>query len=348
MDNSPRITIKEMAARLGVSHTTVSLALRNHASISKKTRERVKAFAKEVGYHPDPMLGSLVAYRQRNRPQSFQGALAWMTNYPTRDGWKKAALLGYFAGASRRAAELGYRLEEHWLQEPHLDARRMRQILVSRNIQGLLFAPQPGPYTRVSLDIEGFAAATFGYSLVSYRLPVVMNHQFRNMMHLVGQLASGGCRKVGLAMPLANDERVHHNYAAGFWAGTHFSANIQGVPLHLPKILEKQAFLHWFETHRPQVVIAEAGYADTLLGFLRGVGLAVPDDVGIALVNIPYQNTFYTGIDENHELIGATAVDVVSGMSHRNETGEVKNSRHILIDGLWRDGKSVRLPAPVA
>ncbi len=343
MEKHARITIKEMAVQLGVSHTTVSLALRNHASLPKATRDRIKDFAKKAGYHPDPMLGSLVAYRQRNRPQGFKGALAWLTNYTTRDGWKRPSTLGYFAGARQRAAELGYRIDELWLQEPDMDARRMSQILASRNIRGILFAPQPAPNTRISLGLDGIAAVTFGYSLVGFHVPVIMNHQFRNMMNLVGQLAARGYQRIGLAMPMANDERVHHNYAAGYWAGTHFTRpKIKTLPLHLPKILEEKALLEWFGKHRPEVIVAEAGYADRILEFLRNAKIDIPTEAGIALVNIPYKNTFYAGIDESHELIGATAIEEVSGMLHHNETGELAHPRHVLIDGAWREGESVR------
>ncbi len=35
-------TLREIARRAGVSHTTVSLALRNHPSIPEETRERMR------------------------------------------------------------------------------------------------------------------------------------------------------------------------------------------------------------------------------------------------------------------------------------------------------------------
>ena len=43
-------TIKEIAARLGVSHSTVSRALNDHHYTSRKTKELVHAMAKELGY----------------------------------------------------------------------------------------------------------------------------------------------------------------------------------------------------------------------------------------------------------------------------------------------------------
>lgn len=113
-----RITLKDLAQKLGVSHTTVSLALRNHPSISSERKKEVSALARKLGYRPDPMLSALVAYRQTLRPQAFQGVLGWLTNYPTGDGWRVGQQVGYHAGALRRAKELGYELAEFWFRQP--------------------------------------------------------------------------------------------------------------------------------------------------------------------------------------------------------------------------------------
>jgi transcriptional regulator with XRE-family HTH domain len=43
-------TIKEIATRLGVSHSTVSRALNDHHYTSRRTKEMVHAMAKELGY----------------------------------------------------------------------------------------------------------------------------------------------------------------------------------------------------------------------------------------------------------------------------------------------------------
>jgi DNA-binding LacI/PurR family transcriptional regulator len=47
------VTIKDIARKLKVSHTTVSRALRDDPRISKKTKEKVLKIAKEVGYVPN-------------------------------------------------------------------------------------------------------------------------------------------------------------------------------------------------------------------------------------------------------------------------------------------------------
>lgn len=55
------VTIKDVARKAGVSTTTVSLVFNNRESrVSKTTRERVMAVAKEMNYHPNPFAASLV------------------------------------------------------------------------------------------------------------------------------------------------------------------------------------------------------------------------------------------------------------------------------------------------
>jgi len=62
-----RVTLKDLAAELGLSVAAVSMALRNHRKIAAATRERVKAKAAELGYRPDPTLRALADYRTRRR-----------------------------------------------------------------------------------------------------------------------------------------------------------------------------------------------------------------------------------------------------------------------------------------
>ena len=56
-------TLKTLAERLGVSITTVSRALAGHEQIALKTRERVTAAAREMGYVPNRAARQLVSGR---------------------------------------------------------------------------------------------------------------------------------------------------------------------------------------------------------------------------------------------------------------------------------------------
>lgn len=57
----PNLTISEVAAAAGVGESTVSRVLRNEGSFSAKSRERVMNAAKQLGYVPNRIAGSLAS-----------------------------------------------------------------------------------------------------------------------------------------------------------------------------------------------------------------------------------------------------------------------------------------------
>jgi DNA-binding LacI/PurR family transcriptional regulator len=57
------VTIKDIAKVAGVSHTTVSRALKGHYSIGAETTARIRKLAKEMGYIPSAVAQSLLSQR---------------------------------------------------------------------------------------------------------------------------------------------------------------------------------------------------------------------------------------------------------------------------------------------
>jgi LacI family transcriptional regulator len=341
---SRRVTQADIARKAKVTQTTVSLAMRCHPSVPEPTRQRILNLAAKMGYRPDPMLSSLVAYRRAVRQASFQGVLAWVTNYPTENGWSNGQQIGYFQGAEQRARELGYKLETIWLRQPGLKPDRIRQILQTRGIQGLLLTPQPQPHTVIEQDWAQFSSVAFGYTLQQPQLHMVMNHQFRNMANLIRKLHDLGHRRVGFAMPSSQDERVENNYLAGYLVEQQKLPRADRVPHLLDRQFGPSSFFRWLEKHGPRVIVTDLGTAPRIREWLKEKGCAVPREVGLALPNVPFGDRFYAGIDESPLLVGATAVDVVVGMIHRSERGVPANPRYILIEGRWFDGQSLGRP----
>lgn len=63
MNNFRSITIKELAQRAGVSHSTVSRALNNHPALARETVERIQQLARELNYVPSHSARSLKTNR---------------------------------------------------------------------------------------------------------------------------------------------------------------------------------------------------------------------------------------------------------------------------------------------
>jgi len=60
-----KITIKDIARKANVSHTTVSRALNNKSRIKSDTKEKILSIAKQLNYHPDFIARSLVMRRTK-------------------------------------------------------------------------------------------------------------------------------------------------------------------------------------------------------------------------------------------------------------------------------------------
>lgn len=345
-----QVTQRDLARLAAVSPMTVSLALRDHPSISLATRQRIRRLAKQHDYWPDPTLAALNAYRIKQAPARYHGNIAWLTCFPTRHGWRSLIQsAGYFDGACARAMELGYRVEEFWLHEPGtgLSARRATQILLARNIRGLIVAPLPEPRGILDLEWKHFSAVALGYSLLSPHLHVVMNHQFRNMKHVVQHLYEQGYRRIGFAMPSYNDERVDHNYLGGFWiAQQDIPRAVSRLAPLLTKSFDQKTFFTWFNRVRPDAVVVAASLVYEVICWLQEKNLRVPDDLGLAVASVPYCDTAISGMNENVSTIGAHAVETVVGMIHRNERGIPKHPISLLLEGVWSPGQTVRTMPP--
>ena len=106
------VTLKEIAEAAGVSVMTVSRALRKQSNVSEETQTRIQHIATQLGYRPNPLVSALMSYRRSARPASSHSTLAYITNFPAREEWKKSPLFhDFFKGAKDGADRHGYQLE---------------------------------------------------------------------------------------------------------------------------------------------------------------------------------------------------------------------------------------------
>ena len=76
-----RINQAEIARALGLSQSTVSIALKGDTRVAKKTRDAIEKKAAELGYVPDPNLFALSLYRTQSKSDKMVAAMAWVTNF---------------------------------------------------------------------------------------------------------------------------------------------------------------------------------------------------------------------------------------------------------------------------
>ncbi|HEU5077996.1 MAG TPA: LacI family DNA-binding transcriptional regulator [Opitutaceae bacterium] len=337
-----RVTQQDIAKRAGVHRATVSMALKGHPHIPPETRERILKIAAELGYSPDPMLSALAAYRSRQRPATFHGTLAWLTNSAHGFNWRDRNLRphfsDYFEGAAAQAKRYGFQLEVFDFNAPGMTPTRLAKILESRGVSGVLLCPQPRPETNLDFPWQNFSAVTFGYTLATPRLHTVSATQYRAMRQTVHEVRAAGYRRIGLALDGDHDLRTDHNYLAGYLVEQHLAGNASPVPTLNAPYTDQGAVLQWLRAHKPDAVVTGNYH---FLDVLRSIGWKVPEEIGVACPLLPSAQTELAGVIENSPGIGSVAVDFLIGMIHRQERGIPANPQRIHVEGHWLPGKTI-------
>lgn len=344
-----RVSLRDIASHLGVSHVTVSLALRGDTRISVARRREVEAAAQRLGYRPDPMLSSLSAYRQSKQPASIHATIAWVNQWQNpRDLRRLQEFDAYWRGAAEYATRLGYRLEE-FIVSRDLTPARLQQILLARNVRGILIPPHTTGLTLPGFDWDQFSLVRLGTSVKEPRAHIVTSDQLNCAAMAFERMWERGYRRIAYVTAHRFDLNTGGNFRAGF-----LSAQDVHMPLrrHLaPLALSEEStagdirnLKKWLRTIRPDAVLTSIG---NLPEMLERAGCRVPDQLGVAATSL-LDGHFDSGVDQNSFEVGRVALATLAGLIHQNEHGVPQYCRRILVEGRWVDGSSLPARRPVA
>jgi LacI family transcriptional regulator/LacI family repressor for deo operon, udp, cdd, tsx, nupC, and nupG len=329
-----KVTQKDVARRVGVDRSTVSLVLSNHPSIPPVTRDAVLAACRDLGYEPDPFLSQLAAYRSQNRSATYRGVLAWLVNVSSWNNWREIPQYAeYFGGAKERAGDFGYDLEPFELGGA-ISGKRLVTILKARNVSGLLLCPQPRDTSQINdFPFENFSCVAMGFSLVSPRLHVVTSHQLHAALRCVQNACADGYRRVGFAIPPFHDRRVDHNYIAGYFLGMD-QAGFKPLSRFGEDVSKPEKFLRWLATTRADAVLCSHYSFQSMKQAVRTQGKFDP---AFYCPSLPSRDSDFPGIYEDSTTLGAKAMDQLVGMIRRGEKGVPLHPVTTLIEGEWHD-----------
>ncbi|HEX9045500.1 MAG TPA: LacI family DNA-binding transcriptional regulator [Verrucomicrobiae bacterium] len=339
------VTLRDVARKVGVSHVTVSLALRNHPRISPERRQEILRAVKEMNYVPDPLFGKLAAYRHNLPVEKIHSSIAWINHWDQPDNLlnKYREFMAYWKGATAAAAERGYRLEEfRWL--PELSARRFEQILFTRGIRGVLIPPHLVPPDWGNFNWNKFSIVRFGGSVPTPDSNLVTSDQYRSTTMAVGKISRYGYRRIGLVAGNRFDQRLGGVYQSGFQWGQNQLKAANHLP---PLLLEADDYLLrpdasrrelecWLKENRPDAIFTTEMRLPRLI---EELGYRIPRDIAVAGASIDVPVS--AGVNQNSEAIGRIAVELLLKQINFNECGEPPTPSRTLVEGFWRDGDSL-------
>lgn len=337
----PRLSVRDLARHLKLSHTTVSLALRNDPRLTAATRRKVQRAARELGYRTDAVVSSLMAQLRTLRTKPGVAALGFVTAWPTRDAWRRSSNhQRFFDGAAKRARELGYSLTDFWLKEAGMTPGRMRRILLARGIRGLIVHSLPHAGGRLDLECQHFACVTKGLTVTHPPMHRVVSTHFEDMQLVLNQLAARRYARVGLVLSEALSVRVDRAWLAAYLLRQNEISPLHRVPALILKADEGEPhFNTWFAGYQPDAIL----YSDQpVTEWVEKQNLRVPADVGLVHLDWSRELQPLAGLDSDPEALGEAAVNLLVGQLQANEFGEPRHEKIVAVRGHWVNGRSVR------
>ncbi len=333
---APRPTLRTLAARLGVSPMTVSLALRRSPRVSAETRERVQRLAEQLGYRPDPFVNKLMQHLRIRRSTRLQASLCGlMDEWPEPLAQRHRYTQRVLAGLRARAAELGYTFDILTVRD-RAQARRVGKVLHNRGVEGLVLLPRVRRTDMGDwLDWSRFSVLSVTSSILAPAVHSVVPHHFDNTLLACQTLVEQGRRSIGLVISRAWDQRVRHR-----WAGAILWQNTFGGTRPVPPFMgespdlreDAPALQAWLREHRPEVVVTDEVSLDSVQKARR----TLPARERPVLVRLAHDGPHEeAGIDQRSEAIGRTALDILAGMIVHGDRGLPAQPNMTCVPGVW-------------
>ncbi len=335
-----RPSLKNVAARAGVSLATASYALSNHPKISEVTRLKIKASAEALGYRTNATVSRLMAELRSDRGDG--STIAWINCSPAQDTYTAVPWMrGWLRGARARAEGLGYGLEEFWLHAK-MPPDRLLQILTARGTAGMLLAPTRTTRGIVPLDTRSFPAVSMAGAFSQPLLHQASTNNFANVVLALDEMSRMGYRKIGLFSHLLPREWAIRQFIGAYleWQGER-PERLRSAPLLYDEDAPDAGttFGNWVKRHRFDAILTTSSRNAI---WLEQIGLRAPEDIGLAHLNLAEDVAGWAGIDPLIVEVAAAAVDLLVGQIHRHETGPPSVQKITTIRGIWVPGKTLR------
>ncbi|MBK1878336.1 LacI family DNA-binding transcriptional regulator [Pelagicoccus mobilis] len=338
------MSVRVIANELGVSPSTVSLALRDNPKISARTRKKVWLAANRIDYRPNAKVNELMTHVRLSCNESNHACLGVVSLQGTRRPWERSRHMQLvYKSMCQRAAELGYRLESFSLDECGMRPARFRSILDARGIQGLLCLGDSGLELTLPEELDEFAVVTVGKSLIS---PVhrIVADSFNDVSGVLERIHALGYRRPGLVLGSKLSKSCARLCSGAFlsWAEL-LEDEIERVPVLRYDKSNTGLLLSWYERSRPDVLVCIQSSEEILelKRSLTAYGYSIPADTGIVAVSETLEGTGITGVQQDQITLGEWAIELLVSRIVDREFSLPRSPKTELVEGKWIEGMTL-------
>jgi DNA-binding LacI/PurR family transcriptional regulator len=108
---------------------------------------------------------------------------------------------------------------------------------------------------------------------------------------------------------------------------------------------DEKPLLNWLRQYRPDamIVVHHHEALEELIAIMRQQGIGrSPQDIGVAALSQVLQGTGLSGLEENQQLMGEWAVELLVARIMNRDFGIPDHPRIEMVEGQWVDGGSLR------
>lgn len=348
------VSLREVATAAGCSLAAVSLALRNSPRVSEERRRRIQALAREMGYRPNPLAAAFHAEIRKRFGIEYRATLGWINDSPDPGRWKNAKL---YEAARGRAEELGYVLDMIHVDPTGLmDApgeleKKILRVVRARGVYGVVLPELYRPalaaeeWAEVAVVCVGDYVRSLDYTRVA-RVRGGVHHMVAadaaaNLLLAARQMEALSLKRIGLAITQWWDWRNDHAALGRYlvWSG--------GLPSkeRIPPFVfasvsceaTRERFVRWLKRHCVEAVMC---CNREILEWATSEGIRVPAELRVVHLEASQEEPHWSGVEEQPERLGRTAIEVLAAMLQRNERGVPPWPRKVLVPGVWRQGET--------
>ena len=303
-------TLLDIAKVIGISVSTVSRALNNHADISEKTKSAVKSIAKELAYEPNALAQSLVT-----RSTHTLGVII-----PNLQTTFFATML---SGIQHVAAQAGYRVVICQSDDLHQTEVANVQALMNNMIDGLLLCHslETSTFDHIKVQLRrGIPIVQFYRVTLDVETPRVFCEDENGAFQITEHLLKMGCRRIGLLLGpqhlMISKKRLNgYNKAMKKYKVPLDSKLLANVDFSMGMV--NSAVDTWLQLDLPVDAIFSISdkSAVQVIQYLKKKNIQVPDKVCVAGFGNEYTGEIIepqlTTFDVRTALIGETAAKIL-------------------------------------
>lgn len=342
----PPPTMSDIAKIVGCSKNTVSLALRNSPLISIKTKRKIVAVSKRLGYVRNDAFSRFMSEIKLSGLKRYRETIALVNANENPSAFKNHPTIPKYVEGIRRAAQReGFAINEFWLYDPGLSARSFERILKTRNIRGGIIT---GLMNEKHLPKKfgeiwnKFCFVITGVRTYGPTLNFTIADHFLIAYQATMQALRHGYNRPALVLDREIDELIEGRFTGGFLrAQLSMPQSDKIEPFFDVKqsCKDRSIFRRWFFKNKPNALICLYNSARL---WVEELGFKVPDDIALIQLERRENEPEWAGLDQRNDLAGEAAVGKLSQLLYSSNSDSSKREiTATLVSPEWVESSTI-------